>query len=113
MGLIPGLGRSPGEGKGNSLQCSCLENPTDRAAWWAPGHGVTKSRTQQGVHGRRVAMSPAVALTPAAPAVVQALEHSEALLLQWLYRDPPHWTLSRHARLSPSCLSAIPSSLAD
>ena len=32
---IPGLGRSPGEGNGNPLQCSCLENPMDRGAWWA------------------------------------------------------------------------------
>ena len=34
-GLIPGLGRSPGEGSGNPLQCSCLENPMDREAWQA------------------------------------------------------------------------------
>ena len=33
LGLSPGLGRSPGEGNGNPLQCSCLENPTDRGAW--------------------------------------------------------------------------------
>ena len=33
MGSIPGLGRFPGEGHGNSLQCSCLENPMDRGAW--------------------------------------------------------------------------------
>ena len=35
MGLIPGLGRSFGEGTGNPLQYSCLENPMDRGAWWA------------------------------------------------------------------------------
>ena len=34
VGLIPGLGRSPGEGNGNPLQYSCLENPMDRGAWW-------------------------------------------------------------------------------
>ena len=45
-GLIPGLGRSPGEGNGNPLQCSCLENPMDRGAWQATVHGVTKSWTQ-------------------------------------------------------------------
>ena len=45
-GSIPGLGRSPGEGTGNPLQYSCLENPMDRGAWWATVHGVTKSRTQ-------------------------------------------------------------------
>ena len=33
-GLIPGLGRSPGEGNGNPLQYSCLRNPMDRGAWW-------------------------------------------------------------------------------
>ena len=41
-GLIPGSGRSPGEGNGNPLQYSCLENPMDRGAWWATVHGVTK-----------------------------------------------------------------------
>ena len=46
LGLIPGLGRSPGEGNGNPLQYSCLENPMDRGAWWATVHGVAKSRTQ-------------------------------------------------------------------
>ena len=44
-GSIPGLGRSPGEGNGNPLQNSCLENPMDRGAWWATVHGVAKSRT--------------------------------------------------------------------
>ena len=45
-GSIPGLGRSPGEGNGNPLQYSCLENPMDREAWWATVHGVAKSQTQ-------------------------------------------------------------------
>ena len=40
--LIPGLGRSPGEGHGNPLQHSCLENPVDRGAWWATVHGVRR-----------------------------------------------------------------------
>ena len=44
-GSIPGLGRSPGEGNGNPLQYSCLENPKDGGAWEATVHGVTKSRT--------------------------------------------------------------------
>ena len=43
--LTPGLGRSPGEGNGNPLQYSCLENPMDRGAWQAAVHGVTKSQT--------------------------------------------------------------------
>ena len=45
LGLIPGLGRSPGEGNGNPLQYSCLENSMDGGAWWATVHGVAKSRT--------------------------------------------------------------------
>ena len=45
LGLIPGLGRSPGEGNGNPLQYSCLENSMDRGAWRATVHGVAKSRT--------------------------------------------------------------------
>ena len=44
--LIPGSERCPGGGNGNLLQCSCLENPTERGAWWATVHGITKSRTQ-------------------------------------------------------------------
>ena len=43
MGLIPGLGRSPGEGNGNPLQYSCPENSMDRGAWRATVHGVLKS----------------------------------------------------------------------
>ena len=43
LSLIPGFGRSPEEGKGNLLQCSCLENPMDRGAWWAIVHRIAKS----------------------------------------------------------------------
>ena len=43
MGLIPGLGRSPGGGHGNPLLYSCLENPMDIGAWWATVHSVAKS----------------------------------------------------------------------
>ena len=45
LGLIPGLGRSLGEGNGYPLQYSCLENPMDRGAWWATVHG-SQSRTR-------------------------------------------------------------------
>ena len=45
MGLISGSGRSPGEGNGNPLQYSCLENSMDREAWWARVHGGHKSQT--------------------------------------------------------------------
>ena len=43
-GLIPGLGKSAGGGNGNPLQYSCLENPTDRGAWWATVHGIAKDK---------------------------------------------------------------------
>ena len=46
LGSIPGSGRSPGEGNGNPLQYSCLENPMDGGAWWATVHGVAKSWTR-------------------------------------------------------------------
>ena len=46
LGSIPGLGRSPGEGNGNPLQYSCLENPMDREAWKANSPWGRKSRTQ-------------------------------------------------------------------
>ena len=45
-GSIPGSGKSPGEGNGNPLQYSCLENPMEGGAWQAPIHGVTKSWTR-------------------------------------------------------------------
>ena len=47
LGLIPGSGRSPGEGNGNPLQYSCLDNPMDRGAWWATVHSVTESDTTE------------------------------------------------------------------
>ena len=44
-GSISGLGRSPGRGRGNPLEYSCLENLTDRGSWWATVHRVAKSQT--------------------------------------------------------------------
>ena len=51
-GSIPGSGRSPGGGHGNPLQSSCLENPTDRGAWWASIHGVAELNTTKATYSR-------------------------------------------------------------
>ena len=56
VGLIPGLGKSPGGGHGNPLQYSCLEKPMDRGTWWATVHGVPQSQTplkRLSMHARR------------------------------------------------------------
>ena len=62
-GSIPGLGRSPEGGHGNSLQYSCLENPTDRRAWGATDHRITNSQTQmkqRGTHHTNINKSKSV-----------------------------------------------------
>ena len=50
LGSIPGSGRSPGEGNGNPLHYSYLENPIDRGAWWATVHGIAKNQTRLSMH---------------------------------------------------------------
>ena len=50
MRSIPESGKSLGEGNGNPLQHSCLENSVDRGAWWATVHGVAKRQTQLSMH---------------------------------------------------------------
>ena len=47
MGLVPGLGRSPGGGNGNPLQYSYVEDPMDKGAWWAIVHSVAESDTSE------------------------------------------------------------------
>ena len=58
MGLIPGLGRSLGEGNGNPLQYSCLGNPTDRAACQATVQGIAESDTTEHTHMHTPKCSP-------------------------------------------------------
>ena len=50
LGSIPGSGRSPGEGNGNPLQYSCLENSMDGEAWWATVHGIAQLDTTEQLH---------------------------------------------------------------
>ena len=52
-GSIPRSGRSPGGGNGNPLQYSCQDDPTDKGAWWATVHEVTKSQTRLNTHTER------------------------------------------------------------
>ena len=49
-GSIPRSGTCPGEGNGNPLQYSCLENPMNRGVWWATVHGVAESNTTEHAH---------------------------------------------------------------
>ena len=61
--LIPGSGRSPGEGNGYPLQYSCLENPIDRGAWRSTAHGVAQSRTRlKELNTTRVTIMPYILL---------------------------------------------------
>ena len=58
VGSIPGSGSSPGEGNGNPLQYSCLENPMDRGAWWAVVHRVTELDTTEHACSHRFFLHP-------------------------------------------------------
>ena len=63
-GLIPCLGRSPGDRNGYLLQYSCLENPMDGGAWWATAHGVAKSRTRLSDFTSQVISTQVVRVSP-------------------------------------------------
>ena len=58
LGLIPGSGRSSGEGNSNPLQDYCLENPMDTGAWWATVHGLAESQTRLSTHTQSVIKFP-------------------------------------------------------
>ena len=80
--MIPELGRSPGEGNSNLLQCSCLENSLDRGAWWATVHGLTKSQTLLSEHA---------SMYSAALSVRRILGPGKGPLRCTLGRDPLTW----------------------
>ena len=78
MGLIPELESSHGEGNGNSLQYSCLENSMDRGDWWATVLGATKSQTRLSAHTHTH---------------THTLQHWKSQKRKWKFRrDTNHWT---------------------
>ena len=90
-GSISGLGKCPGEGNGSPLQCSCLENPMDRGAWWATVHGVGKNQTrlkllstehQYLTHALQNAMSKKEATLPSR-VFLMLLLHSSIRSIRW------------------------------
>ena len=99
-GSIPGLGRSP-EGKhGNPLQYSCLENLTDKGAWWATVHGVAKGQTQLSRHKTRRGVSE-TPWGPAGPGLPTSTQVKLRALMGelvgqeiWLHPDSPPLSLA-------------------
>ena len=103
-GSIPGSRRSPGEGKGNPLQSSCLENPTDRGAWWATVHGVTKAsklatKTRNRTTARRALKSRGVPAHSPGPSSEQCV---------WLASLSRVWVWEQHHALQPFSVSHRP-----
>ena len=86
VGSIPGLGKSPGGGPGNPLHYSCLENPTDRGAWWATVCGVARSQTQHAGETNASASSLSQLHCPLAPPSPLPLS-----CLTCVLRWHPHW----------------------
>ena len=99
VGLIPGLGRSPGGGNGNPLQYSCLENSMDRGAWQASVHGAADS------FGHDWATKPQhmMPLGPEllSPQTLLLLSHRGSLagwpVVRWFASDTLHWFLGFHS----------------
>ena len=81
---IPGSGRSPGGGHGNSLQCFCLENPMDRGAWWATVNRVAEKSDKTEVTARTHACTPRRHVLPSCLRLANGLqkraEHKSAIL---------------------------------
>ena len=91
-GLVPGSGRSPGGGHGHPLQCSGLQNPMDRGAWWAMVHRVTK-RWARGLYlSSRLLQD---IFTASKLAVVSKVAiHIWVQVFMWTPVNPSHWSFS-------------------
>ena len=83
IGSIPGSGRSPAEGDGNTLQYSCLENPMDREAWRVTVHSVTESQTRlQQFSSRSSIVKRQVVVNPFCWKQCSIMEHLEISMTQ-------------------------------
>ena len=102
-GLIPGSGRSPGEGSGNPLQYSCLENSMDRGAWWATVHGPQQLDTTEQLNNNKFRLW---GLSYASENVKQdpGLQSPDASSTHHL-PDVTTKPVSRHCQLSPQGLN--------
>ena len=100
-GLIPGLGRSPGEGNGHPFQYSCLENSMDRGVWQSTAHGVTKYQTWLSAHAHTH--------THTAWCQVWECGQVRTRLLEWAFQpDGPEGPEGEDARLKPRFITSSP-----
>ena len=81
VGSIPGLGRSPGEGQGNPLQYSCLENPRDREAWQTTVHRVTESHTAEATGHALMARWPGSGVNSHLPLIMDLYQHHHLIII--------------------------------
>ena len=101
LGSIPGSGRSPGEGNGNPLQCSCLENPRDRRAGWAAVYRVAQNRTRL----KRLSSSSSNLITRflVASLVAQMVKHLPTMRETWVQslgrEDPLEKEMATHSSI--------------
>ena len=118
-GSTHGSGESPGVGNGNPLQYSCLENPINRGAWQATGHGIVKSRTQLSTHIQRMlafliistSVSPQSCPTLCnpmdySPPGSSVLEISQAGVLEWVAISSYRGSSQPRYQTRVSCISS-------
>ena len=96
--LIPGSGRFPGEGISYPLQCSCLENPRGRGAWWAAVYGATQSQTWM----KWLSSS-------SSRLVITFLPRSKRLLISWL--QSPSAVILEHPKIKSDTVSTVSPSI--
>ena len=108
LGSIPESGRSPGEGNGNPLQYSCLENPMDGGAWWATVHGVAELDTTEWLHYHYKDQGRAAlpCLIPRDSKGLAWEQTSQSILSP--HPHPSPFIRLLQFRMPPSCLKSLP-----